>query len=365
MAPPSWIQDEPAFRIQTEPGSEPVISVDGAFDAPGLNLSHWPGHRTPPELRRDLSTEVALDFVALAPERQAELAGGCTAVVNNHYDTDGVCSAFALLQPEIALAHRDALLAAAAAGDLFRVPTEDAFCLDVVVGAFADPERSPIAPELAQLGRSQRYERASLALFERLPALLDGGGLAPYEGLWAEPLARLRSDQERLSSAAFDELVHLDAGVYLAPTSNEIGPFDPGRHALFGASELDRLLVLGQDTEGCAARLIFNTTSWFDLTSRRPQARPDLAELAAELNALEGCAKDADERWRAQPADSPAPELWFGREIAGLYLEHGAPHQGTSKLGPLVIKARVLDALRNCWTFSDDEDEEEGDWRIV
>lgn len=365
MAPPSWIQTEPAFRIQTEPGTEPVVSVDGAFDAPGLNLSHWPGHRTPGELRRDLSTEVALDFVALAPERQAELAKGCTTIVNNHYDTDGVCSAFALLQPEVALAHRDALLAAAAAGDLFRVPSEDAFCLDVVVAAFADPERSPIAAQLANAERSQRYERASLAVFERLPALLEDGGLAPYEGLWAEPLAQLRSDQQRLATAAFDELVHLDAGVYLAPTGGELGPFDPGRHALFGATELDRLLVLGQAPEGCTARLIFNTTSWFDMTSRRPQARPDLDALVAELNGLEGCAGDGAERWRTQPADSPAPELWFGREIAGLYLEHGAAHLGTSGLDPLTVKARVLDALRNCWTFSDDEDDEEGDWRLV
>lgn len=35
------------FRIQTEPGAEPLITVDGAFGAPGLELSDWPGNRTP------------------------------------------------------------------------------------------------------------------------------------------------------------------------------------------------------------------------------------------------------------------------------------------------------------------------------
>ena len=71
------------FRIQGDPGSEPVVSVDGAFGAPGLNLSHWPGNTTPPDLRHDLSTGAALAFAALSPEERARRAEGCVAVASS------------------------------------------------------------------------------------------------------------------------------------------------------------------------------------------------------------------------------------------------------------------------------------------
>ena len=354
------------FRIQTQAGDQRVISVDGAFGAPGLNLSHWPGHSTPPDLRRDLSTEIAFAFLELPAARQAELTANCEALVNNHFDTDGVCAAFALLQPDLARDHAQALIDAAAAGDCFRAPTDAAVCLDITIQSFADLTRSPIATELAGLESAARYERATLELFDRLGAMLQPGGLEPYEHLWSAPLARLHTDQEDLRKAAFDELVHLDAGVYQASA-----PFDPGRHAVFSASDLDRVLLLGQDAAGCTARLLINTTSWFDLPTRRAQARPDLASLCSEMNELEGVPPHTERgsedlpRWRHQPANSPAPEFWFGSSNVPLYVEHGSDHLAKSRLDATTIKARVLDALRATWTFSDDEDEEEGDWRIV
>ena len=51
-------------RIVDGPPAEPVITVDGAIGAPGLNLSHWPGNTTPKELRHDLSTGSALASVS-------------------------------------------------------------------------------------------------------------------------------------------------------------------------------------------------------------------------------------------------------------------------------------------------------------
>ena len=358
------------FRIQTEPGTEPVLSVDGAFGAPGLNLSHWPGHSTPEDLRRDLSTEIALAFSALPQERQDELARGCVAVVNNHFDTDGVCAAFAVLQPEAARAHAKDLVRAAAAGDLFRAPSAKAFWLDVVVNAFVDPERSPIAADLAGASSTERYQLASLALFDRLPDMLAPGGMDTYEDLWSQPFANLESDRADLALANFDELVHLDAGVYTAPpdlqASRPCGGcrFDPGRHAVFGTTELDRVLLLAPGQEGCLTRLLINTTSWFDLPSRRPQARPDMAALAASLNGAEGCSPTDEVAWRHQPADSPAPELWFGLADPPLFTEHGTAHCRPSGLDPMFLKAQVLDALRATWSFSEDDDEEEGDWRL-
>lgn len=361
------------FRIQSEPGDQPVITVDGSFGAPGLCLSHWPGHSTPEHLRRDLSTQIALAFAELPAEERQSLAAGCVAVVNNHYDTDGVCAAFAVLRPEQAQPQAAALIDAAAAGDLFRTPSEQAFRLDLVIGAFADPTLSPIANELQGLSDAERHEHTTRALIERLPSLLAPGGLEPYEHLWSAPSAALKADQADLAQAAFDDLVHLDAGVYLAPmdllSSREpagIQSFDPGRHAIFGASELDRVLILGPSARGCTARFVLNTTSWFDMPTRRAQARPDLKALTAALNQAEGCAPDAELCWRHQAQDSPAPELWFGRAGAPLYGEHADAYLAPSSQGPLAIKAHVIDALRDAWSFSQaHEDDEQGDWRLV
>jgi hypothetical protein len=361
------------FRIQSEPGDQPVITVDGSFGAPGLCLSHWPGHSTPAHLLRDLSTQIALAFAELPPEERQALAAGCGAVVNNHYDTDGVCAAFAVLRPEAALPHAKALIAAAAAGDLFRTPSEQAFRLDLVITAFADAKLSPIADELRGLSGPERHQHTTRVLIERLPSLLAPGGLDSYEHLWAAQSAALSADQADLAKAAFDDLVHLDAGVYLAPMdmlssreSQDPHSFDPGRHAIFGTSELDRVLILGPSARGCTARFLLNTTSWFDMPTRRPQARPDLAALTAALNQAEGTHPSAEICWRHQAQDSPAPELWYGREGAPLYGEHASAYLAPSAQDPLAIKAHVLDALRAAWSFSQaDEDDEQGDWRNV
>ena len=78
------------------------MSVDGAWGAPGLNLSHWPGNTTPADLEHDLSTGIALRFGRLDESDRAERAAGCVALCNNHFDTDGMCALFALVDANAA-----------------------------------------------------------------------------------------------------------------------------------------------------------------------------------------------------------------------------------------------------------------------
>ena len=337
------------IRILGQAPTAAVLSVDGAFGAPGLNLSHWPGNTTPPDLKRDLSTGIALAFAGLPAAERDRLAAGCTALVNNHYDTDGVLAMFAVARPDQALPRAEVMLAAAAAGDLFRLPSEHAFCLDLVVTHMADPARSPL--ELEGLDDRARYERATTELLERLPALLDGD-LEPYSDLWAPELERLREDLALLDLGAVDELVHLDLAVWTVPAGG-----DPGRHALFGRCDLDRQLVLSSGPEGTRARLIVGTKSWFDLVSERPQPRPDLA-------ALQGRLEQAAPGWQLQDTSGASPELWFGAPGLPNYSEHAGPYLSPCPLDPLEIKAAVVDAVRATWNFSDDpeDDEDDGPW---
>jgi hypothetical protein len=337
-------------RYQLKAGVQRVVSVDGAFDAPGLNLSHWPGNRTPAGLRRDLSTQSALAFVQLPQAEQAALAQGCTAIVNNHYDTDGNCALFALRHPELALAHAARLVEAAAAGDFFQGESEQGFAIDCIVEGIADAQRSPIAAQFVGLSELERYTRASEFLFQEFPRLL-AGDTQPFEALFAPQLAALRCDLEDLGRAAKDDITHLEWCVWTAAwgvsssRAGARGSFDPGRHALFCGAARNCALAIGPQVEGTTYRMVFSTLSWFELPSRELQPRAALEELAATLNRLEGCKDSSAQAWRCQSTATPSPELWFGRAMSEMFAEHNTALE-KSRLTPAIVKRTIAEALR-------------------
>ena len=91
-------------------GDTPKLSVDGTVDN-AIHFSHWQGNKTPPSVKADTSTEIALNLAA-APNRE-ELTQGIDLITNNHFDTDGVLSVWTMLNSEPALSLRDKLIAAA------------------------------------------------------------------------------------------------------------------------------------------------------------------------------------------------------------------------------------------------------------
>ena len=89
-------------------------SADGSFrEGTDVELSHWIPNRTPAEFRADTSTEICLRFAESGRLDEFDL------VVNNPADVDGVLSVFALVEPDLALAHRAELVAAAEMGDFW------------------------------------------------------------------------------------------------------------------------------------------------------------------------------------------------------------------------------------------------------
>lgn len=321
---------------------EPVVSIDGAWDAPGLNLSHWPGNRTPPTLLHPLSTGSALAFSKLPEAERERLIGGARFVVNNHYDTDGMLALFAFLRPDVALQHERTLLEAAAAGDFFQAPSDAAVALDACIGAFGDAERSPLASSFVGLGTYARLELAAQAVVERLPEWLSGG-LDGQRELWLSALEALGAGRAELARATRDELVHLDWTIWTS--SDRAAAFAPGRHALFGSSDADRVLTLAPRREGTFVRFLIGTRSWFDGTREARLARPDLAGLARRLNELERTSPSDACAWRHHETSSPSPELWFGSEGLELFVEHNRALAPTS-LAPAVIRREVGNALR-------------------
>ena len=362
-------------RISAGPSADPVISVDGAWDAKGLNLSHWPGNATPADLKHDLSTGIALNFARLGQATRKARAAGCVAICNNHYDTDGICSLYALVHPEAALEQEEALLAAARAGDFFQVPSEEAFIVDAIVAGLNDPARSPWREDFAGLADRERHELCTHRLLERLPRIL-AGDVEDLRELWEPPVAALRADLADLETATLDDLVHLSLCVWTAPagavsTRGGTSRFDPGRHALFGKRTSDRHLVIGPgpaagtgDAAGNTYRFVVGTLSWFELVSPAPPPRPDLAALAAHLNGLEGTGPGDAAAWRHQSPEGASPELWFGSAEFSPSSEHASVVLTDSALEPHRVKGAVVDALRAAWVFPED-DEDDDSWQIT
>lgn len=354
------------FRIFDETPTERVITMDGAGGAPGLELSHWPGNRTPEGLKHDLSTGIALNFSNLPQKEQDLLSDGCQELVNNHYDTDGCLAALSVLKGEWALAHREQLLLTAAAGDFFSAATDESLMLDAAITNLADSERSDL--DFGGMSLCERHQTASLAAFERVPAWLDGQ-LEKDTHLWAPELAAWRADTEDLKRAVHDDLAHLDfsiwtAGLGQASSRPEATGFDPGRHALWSISAADRILVLSHSKDGTRARFLVSTASWFDLVTRTTHPRPDLKALCAELNQLEGCTVKDEHHWRHQDPTTPSPELWFGANQSALFLEHGEGALKPSALDPQLIKRLVTQAVRDAWSFEEEDEDSDGDWQI-
>lgn len=282
-------------RLVDGPIDEPSILVDGFARVEGcLVLSHWPGNTTPEALRHELSTGSALAFARLPDAERKALAGDARAIVNNHFDTDGVLSLFAVRHPELAVPRAQVMLDAAAAGDFYHVPNEHALIVESVITALGQ-----------KLGEAAAIER----LMDELPRLLDGE-LDPYRGLYEARVEAVRADRERLATTERidDDQARLTAWIVEADE-----PFDAMRHALFSSSDADRVMVVTRTPTGTSARLIISTRSWFALPGRTWKPRPDLGRIANRLNELARVGPESPHAWRAQPRTNASPELWFGR----------------------------------------------------
>src|SRR5436189_4740422 len=140
----------------------PKLSVDGTVDN-AIHFSHWKGNETPESVKADTSTETVLNVVA-APNR-LELTRSIDLVTNNHFDTDGVLSVWAMLTGERALGLGERLIAAAEAGDFSEFSSVDGVRTSIVIQGSDSPidkSGSPLAAYLA--GKSVNDEAQSYLL---------------------------------------------------------------------------------------------------------------------------------------------------------------------------------------------------------
>jgi hypothetical protein len=275
---------------------EPFLCVDGVVER-GLNLSHWPGNRTPAHLRADTTTEMAL--LLARDEGRAAWLRGIEVVTNNHFDTDGLLSVFAVLRPEEALRHETALVLAARTGDFGDFTTPAAFKLDAVVTAFDDDRRSPIAAEIRGLHETERRQRVYERLLGMLPGLLEDA--ARYKEIWSGPFASLMRSLMRLRDVARvreHEAARLSV-IEADEPLDEMARFNVARH--------HRVLTATRADDAIVFEMAFRIVSWFETKTPPRGGRFDLGGVADQLDRLEG---DSSGRWTYTGNDSLDARLY-------------------------------------------------------
>ncbi|GAB5357423.1 hypothetical protein AAMO2058_000373500 [Amorphochlora amoebiformis] len=258
-------------------GSETGICVDGLVKGCSLHISHWNGNKTPKQLYSDLSTEIALRFIKTTASREEKW--DTAVVVNNHFDTDGVCSAFALLNPELAWIHRKVLVDAAAVGDFGEFPRMDinGLKLDATITAIADKVDGD---------DSEKYR----VVLDRMESILKD--IDRYEELWGPEVERVTEDIKLINQLSLDaeNLINDNAiGVIRLPE----GIDDISRPALsrhFGIG-IDRFLIATcqkEDSDRFKYRYEMVGHAWAPTIQRPNHEKPYIEKLQVALKEATG-----------------------------------------------------------------------------
>jgi hypothetical protein len=296
------------------------VVVDGMAQADTvLTLSHWPSTSSPPEFRADTSTEIVLNYLSV-PGAKKQYAPGVRAVSNNHFDADGLCALWAMLNPKPAPKQRDLLIDVANAGDFNTYRRPQAAKVVFTIRGYADLQRSPVASKLQGddgMG-SSRYP----ALLPLLPGFLDD--TERYGPYWdQEWSAMLRSKTAMVTGQVeLHEVPHVDLAVAQAEET---------LHPMVLYNNTERLRVLTALPGGFYC-LRYRCESWVQFASRPVMPRVDLTPLLPLLQdrersgatwTFDGNAEITPALQPLGPDGQPAPsslslELLLG-ELVGFY----------------------------------------------
>jgi hypothetical protein len=294
------------FVAYEELGDTPNVVVDGAATASTrLTLSHWPGSPTPPDVGDDLSAQIA--FHAL---ERPDWFDGVDVVSNNHFDQDGLASAYALIDPSAAQARRDLVIDVARAGDFGTFTNRDAARIAMALAEYEDAEHSPLGA--ARLTGSYTETTALLyrELLPRFTEMLDHPDR--HRPLWEREDAHLGESIDAITrgTVRITENEAVDLAVVTVPddwparaTHRFTQEWTEAVHPMAVNNATERLRVLL--VHGHRYRLELRYESWVMFVSHPVLRRPDLRPLADELSALER----SGARWQADPSGALTPQL--------------------------------------------------------
>ena len=272
------------------------IAVDCDPNSPALTLSHHlDGDETPAPFRHDLASGAALNWAA--SERRDEYGRGARWVYNNHFDVDGFLAAWVALNPEEAVHHRDAILAAASSGD-FGEWTDDRAVQFAILGEWIDdPEYSPVARRALDMKDDAADAALYNAVLEELPGLLYHP--EKFEELWHPIYEDLHRQVHLFATGDARVREHPDTHLSVVETRRTLRP-----RAVYAKTRGDRLLQAVHAGGGYLYFLRYRPYLGYRIVSRPVTPVMGESELARALNRVwptEG------ERWTTRG--------WWDREL--------------------------------------------------
>jgi hypothetical protein len=269
----------------------PKLSVDGTVDN-SIHFSHWQGNTTPPEVKADTSTEIALNLVA-SPNRAA-LTNNIALVTNNHFDADGVLSVWTVLNGERALEFRELLISAAEAGDFSEHSSDDGVRVSIAIqgsdqtGSDSD-DASPLASFLAgeEVTDEARAYELVLPEVERLLTNVNA-----YESLWRDGWDDVAAALESFASGESKVVEDHESRISLITLAP--GLVNP-LMAIAKHARGELFLIATPASGGWFYRLDYPYYSWAETVVRPHIPRRDLTNALAILNEKES---NHDGRWK-------------------------------------------------------------------
>lgn len=263
------------YEAYSKLSGTPNIIVDGAAQEDTvLTLSHWPGSGSPAEFRADTSTEIVLNYLATKGAK-AQYAPKVRIVSNNHFDEDGLCAVWAMLNPKLALKQRKLLVDVATAGDFNTYRRPQAAKVVFTIRSYADPEISPVVDKLqGDDGTGSARYQALLPLLEGFMDETDNYG--PY---WGDEWAAMLSSKTAMvmGQVELHEITNVDLAVAKAPEA---------LHAMVLYNNTERLRVLTALPGGYYC-LRYRYETWVQFDSRPVMPRVDLSPLLPRLQQME------------------------------------------------------------------------------
>jgi hypothetical protein len=316
--------------------------VDSTGLGAALTLAHWRGAATPEALRDDTSAGSCLRALhaPATPGMEAE------AVTANHFDIDGFIGVWALLNPELALAHEALLRLVATLGDFREIDWQNPLAdhaLQLVCWLNAE-EKNHFYEPFGAPARRRREDEASAEKFAWFLPRFAKILLQPEadRAAWQPEYERVKQAVAALQRPLTQRTDYPDIGLVVVRTPAP-GPY----YALFGPTAgFDWVLSL---YDGQRYELECKYTTWIDLASRATLPRLPLAPLAARLNALER----SNYRWAADGLTDTGPLLRLaGRPLskAERYADPDGRPIYASSLAAGTVETEVVRYLREGYT---------------
>eukprot|EP00192_Tetraselmis_astigmatica_P010732 CAMPEP_0117654252 /NCGR_PEP_ID=MMETSP0804-20121206/3644_1 /TAXON_ID=1074897 /ORGANISM="Tetraselmis astigmatica, Strain CCMP880" /LENGTH=346 /DNA_ID=CAMNT_0005460519 /DNA_START=1183 /DNA_END=2223 /DNA_ORIENTATION=- len=257
------------YEAEYSGGSSTTITCDGLVRGAALQLTHWTGNKTPEEYYADTSTEIALKFVS-SPEAQS---WGGAVVLNNHFDTDGVLSVWALLDPIEAIKRKKLLIEAAEAGDFDEWPSNEGVWLDAAFSAIREQEGSD--------------EAAYHSVFSQLPSLLDDIG--KRRDLWGPVQDSIDEAMQALADGRVTHHQHGCIGVVLHSPGVPQIPGPVLSKLWRDNNTVQRYLLAFEEAQGNSYKYMCPGHAWATTVTRPRLSVPDGGAMASALGPVWKC----------------------------------------------------------------------------